>query len=139
MAAETLLSSVDWSAVLRATAPLIRQALEEDLGHPATLAGDITSSAIFGNDDRVARATLVCRSTTVVCGTPVAHAIVQALNPQAAQDVIRQAHAQGICFEVSGGVTPARLGTLATLGVDRVSMGALTHTVTPPDLSLELC
>ncbi len=39
-------------------------------------------------------------------------------------------------LEVSGNVTPERLKSIATLGVDFVSMGALTHTVRPLDLSM---
>lgn len=41
-------------------------------------------------------------------------------------------------LEVSGGVTPARLPKLAKLGVDYVSMGALTHSARATDLSLEV-
>jgi nicotinate-nucleotide pyrophosphorylase (carboxylating) len=40
--------------------------------------------------------------------------------------------------EVSGGVTLERLPRLAALGVDFVSMGALTHSARAMDLSLEL-
>ena len=40
--------------------------------------------------------------------------------------------------EVSGGVTLERLPTLAALGVDFISMGALTHSARAMDLSLEL-
>lgn len=38
--------------------------------------------------------------------------------------------------EASGNITPERLPELAKLGIDFVSMGALTHTVKPLDLSL---
>jgi nicotinate-nucleotide pyrophosphorylase (carboxylating) len=41
-------------------------------------------------------------------------------------------------LEASGGVTLARLPALAATGVERISMGALTHTVKPADLSLEI-
>jgi nicotinate-nucleotide pyrophosphorylase (carboxylating) len=41
-------------------------------------------------------------------------------------------------LEVSGGVTLERLGTLSRLGVDFVSMGALTHSARAMDLSLEI-
>jgi nicotinate-nucleotide pyrophosphorylase (carboxylating) len=41
-------------------------------------------------------------------------------------------------LEVSGGVTLERLPILATLGVDYVSMGALTHSSRAMDLSLEI-
>ncbi len=41
-------------------------------------------------------------------------------------------------LEVSGGVTAERLVTLAKLGVNYVSMGALTHSARSMDLSLEI-
>ena len=41
-------------------------------------------------------------------------------------------------LEVSGGLTAERLPRLAKLGVDYVSMGALTHSARAMDLSLEL-
>ena len=41
-------------------------------------------------------------------------------------------------LEVSGGITIERLPVLATLGVDYVSMGALTHSAVAVDLSLEI-
>lgn len=41
-------------------------------------------------------------------------------------------------LEVSGGVTLERLGALSRLGVDFVSMGALTHSARSMDLSLEI-
>ena len=47
--------------------------------------------------------------------------------------------AQGkVELEVSGGVTADRLPRLAKLGVDYVSMGALTHSARAMDLSLEI-
>jgi nicotinate-nucleotide pyrophosphorylase (carboxylating) len=41
-------------------------------------------------------------------------------------------------LEASGGVTLERIPAIARTGVDRISMGALTHTVHPADLSLEI-
>jgi len=41
-------------------------------------------------------------------------------------------------LEVSGGVTVERLPRLAKLGVDYVSLGALTHSARAMDLSLEI-
>ncbi|MEW5740480.1 MAG: carboxylating nicotinate-nucleotide diphosphorylase [Myxococcota bacterium] len=41
-------------------------------------------------------------------------------------------------LEVSGGVTMERLPILAALGIDYVSMGALTHSARAMDLSLEI-
>jgi len=43
-----------------------------------------------------------------------------------------------IPLEVSGGITLERLPRLAKLGVDFVSMGALTHSARAMDLSLEI-
>jgi len=44
----------------------------------------------------------------------------------------------GVLLEASGGVTAERLPAIAALGVDLVSMGALTHSVKASDISLEL-
>ena len=41
-------------------------------------------------------------------------------------------------LEVSGGVTYERIPELAATGVQRISMGALTHTVIPADLGLDM-
>jgi nicotinate-nucleotide pyrophosphorylase (carboxylating) len=46
--------------------------------------------------------------------------------------------AGSVPLEVSGGVTLERLPRLAALGVDFVSMGALTHSARAMDLSLEI-
>jgi nicotinate-nucleotide pyrophosphorylase (carboxylating) len=41
-------------------------------------------------------------------------------------------------LEASGGLTPARLPEIAKTGVDRVSLGALTHSAPALDLALEM-
>jgi nicotinate-nucleotide pyrophosphorylase (carboxylating) len=54
---------------------------------------------------------------------------------------IRQAVQQvagRVRLEVSGGITLERLSRLAAMGVDYVSMGALTHSARAMDLSLEI-
>lgn len=53
------------------------------------------------------------------------------------REAVRRARGR-VELEVSGGVTLARLPALASLGVDFVSMGALTHSARAMDLSLEL-
>lgn len=56
-------------------------------------------------------------------------------------ELIRQAVALArgrVELEVSGGVTVERLPTLAVMGVDYVSLGALTHSARAMDLSLEI-
>lgn len=52
-------------------------------------------------------------------------------------DAVKKAKGR-VALEVSGGITLERLPTLAKLGVDFVSMGALTHSARAMDLSLEL-
>jgi len=44
----------------------------------------------------------------------------------------------GIEIELTGGVKPENLRSLARLGPDRISMGRLTHTVTAFDCSLDI-
>jgi nicotinate-nucleotide pyrophosphorylase (carboxylating) len=56
-------------------------------------------------------------------------------------ELVRQAVAIAkgrVELEVSGGVTLERLPALATLGIDYVSLGALTHSARAMDLSLEI-
>ena len=56
-------------------------------------------------------------------------------------DVVRQALAKiggRARVEVSGGVTLERIGALAALGADAVSVGALTHSAPAVDFSLDL-
>jgi nicotinate-nucleotide pyrophosphorylase (carboxylating) len=50
---------------------------------------------------------------------------------------VRRAKGRAL-VEVSGGVTLERIATLARLGVDVVSVGALTHSAPAADISLEL-
>jgi nicotinate-nucleotide pyrophosphorylase (carboxylating) len=42
----------------------------------------------------------------------------------------------GIQFEISGGITPANLHQFLIPGVDRLSVGSITHSVQAPDLTL---
>ena len=51
---------------------------------------------------------------------------------------LRSALAPGVLLEASGGVTLESLGEIARTGVDRISVGALTHSAMNADLSLEL-
>jgi nicotinate-nucleotide pyrophosphorylase (carboxylating) len=43
-----------------------------------------------------------------------------------------------VLIEVSGGITLARIRSLAELGVDIISSGALTHSVPAADVALDL-
>jgi nicotinate-nucleotide pyrophosphorylase (carboxylating) len=44
----------------------------------------------------------------------------------------------GVLLEASGGITLETLRAIADTGVDRISVGALTHSAPNADLSLEL-
>jgi nicotinate-nucleotide pyrophosphorylase (carboxylating) len=71
----------------------------------------------------------------IACGAD----IVMLDNMNDAQLVAAVRLAEGRCeLEVSGGITLERLPVLAKLGVDYVSMGALTHSARAMDLSLEI-
>jgi nicotinate-nucleotide pyrophosphorylase (carboxylating) len=49
-----------------------------------------------------------------------------------------RAGARPLLLEASGGITLERLPALAALGVDLISVGALTHSVKAADISLDL-
>jgi nicotinate-nucleotide pyrophosphorylase (carboxylating) len=51
---------------------------------------------------------------------------------------LRNAKAPAVLLEASGGVTLEIVGAIAETGVDRISVGALTHSSVNADLSLEL-
>jgi nicotinate-nucleotide pyrophosphorylase (carboxylating) len=53
-------------------------------------------------------------------------------------EAVKRCAPHGVEIEVSGGITAERLPRLAALGVDYVSMGALTHSARSMDLSLEI-
>ncbi len=50
---------------------------------------------------------------------------------------LRNAHAPGVLLEASGGVTLQTLRGLAETGVDRISVGALTHSAIALDIALD--
>lgn len=45
--------------------------------------------------------------------------------------------ARGVLLEASGGVNLHTIGAIAATGVDRISVGALTHSATAPDIALD--
>ena len=49
----------------------------------------------------------------------------------------RDAVAPGVRLEASGGVTLETVGALAATGVDRISVGALTHSAPALDLAMD--
>jgi len=61
--------------------PLIRMAIEEDLGR-----GDVTSELLF-KDDTVAKATIISREEIVVCGMAIAKEILKSYDERLDMDV----------------------------------------------------
>jgi len=51
---------------------------------------------------------------------------------------LRDAMAPDVLLEASGGVTLEKLPEIAATGIDRISVGALTHSAPHADLSLEI-
>jgi len=49
----------------------------------------------------------------------------------------RDRAAPGVLLEASGGITPATIRSVAETGVDRISVGALTHSVITLDIGLD--
>jgi nicotinate-nucleotide pyrophosphorylase (carboxylating) len=49
----------------------------------------------------------------------------------------RDASAPGLLLEASGGVTLDTVASIAATGVDRISVGSLTHSVRSLDLGLD--
>ena len=60
------------------------------------------------------------------------------MTPGALAEAVRLARQAGVTTEASGGITLAALPDYAASGVDFISLGALTHSVTPMDISLQV-
>ena len=65
--------------------------------------------------------------------------LVDNLGPEALAEAVsrRDARAPGVLLEASGGVILATVGALAQSGVDRISVGALTHSAPALDIGLD--
>jgi len=59
------------------------------------------------------------------------------MDPGGLREAVRRAGGR-VFLEVSGGVRPEDIPRIAALGVDRISIGALTHSVRAVDLALEI-
>ena len=57
---------------------------------------------------------------------------------EALGEAVARAHEAGLRTEASGSITPANVSAYAASGVDFISLGALTHTVTAMDISLQV-
>ena len=73
----------------------------------------------------------------LACGPDII--LVDNLGPAGLAEAVRRrdATAPGVLLEASGGVTLATVGALARSGVDRISVGALTHSAPALDLGLD--
>jgi nicotinate-nucleotide pyrophosphorylase (carboxylating) len=60
------------------------------------------------------------------------------VTPARARAIVRRHRGSGAVFEVSGGVNAKNAAAYARAGVDRISVGALTHSAPALDLSLQL-
>ena len=71
------------------------------------------------------------------CGPDII--LVDNLGPDGLAEAVRRRdeRAPGILLEASGGITLATVGTLARTGVDRISVGALTHSAPALDIGLD--
>ncbi|WP_435015639.1 carboxylating nicotinate-nucleotide diphosphorylase [Tundrisphaera sp. TA3] len=71
------------------------------------------------------------------CGPDII--LVDNLGPEKLAEAVRRrdARAPGILLEASGGVTLATVRALAETGVDRISVGALTHSAPSLDIGLD--
>jgi nicotinate-nucleotide pyrophosphorylase (carboxylating) len=74
----------------------------------------------------------------LACGPDVI--LVDNLGPEALAEAVRRRDARGpgVLLEASGGVTLGTVRALAETGVDRISIGALTHSAPALDLALDL-
>ena len=61
-----------------------------------------------------------------------------AANELSAAAALRESLAPGVLLEASGGVSLATVGEIAATGVDRISVGALTHSAPALDVALDL-
>lgn len=71
------------------------------------------------------------------CGPDII--LVDNLGPEALAEAVRRRdrRAPGVLLEASGGITLATVGALARSGVDRISVGALTHSAPALDIGLD--
>ena len=71
------------------------------------------------------------------CGPDII--LVDNLGPEALAEAVRRRdeRAPGVLLEASGGITLATVGALARSGVDRISVGALTHSAPALDIALD--
>lgn len=71
------------------------------------------------------------------CGPDIA--LVDNLGPEGLAEAVRRrdARAPGVQLEASGGITLETVAAVARAGVDRISVGALTHSATALDVGLD--
>lgn len=124
--------------------------------HDGILIKDNHLAAIGGGPDAVVRAVAAARARFGVslpleievdtleqldralgCGPDMV--LLDNMNPEQLREAVRRrnARAPGVLLESSGGVTLESVRALAESGVDRISVGALTHSVKALDIALD--
>ena len=76
----------------------------------------------------------------LLCMTGIDVILLDNMSPELMRKAIalRDAKAPAVFLEASGGVTLGKLPEIAATGIDRISVGALTHSAPHADLSLEI-
>jgi len=76
----------------------------------------------------------------LLCMTGIDVILLDNMSPELMRKAValRDVKAPAVLLEASGGVTLERLPKIASTGIDRISVGALTHSAPHADLSLEI-
>lgn len=108
-----MIGPVDWASI----GPLIRMALEEDLGGD----GDVTTAAVFDQEER--RCVLVSKDTGVLAGSTVFEQVLRSLDP-AARAVFRVS--DGAILAVGDVVADVEGKAAAILRAERTALNFLS-------------
>ncbi len=111
---------VDWQALCShpEVQRLIDLALDEDVGP-----GDVTTSAVFATPVR-ARAHVIARTATIVCGTPLARAIFARFDPNAE---LSDVAAEGAPVQAGGSLFVLAADIQAVLTAERTVLNFLSR------------
>lgn len=74
----------------------------------------------------------------ICCEGHVDLILLDNFTPARARSIIDEFRSTGIPFEISGGVNLRNIAAFARAGADRISIGALTHSASALDLSVQL-
>lgn len=103
-----------------------------------SLAEAIRKAKVSGSRLRIAAEARNEDEVRQACEGRVGLILLDNMTPAQARRIVRKYRAAGIPFEVSGGVSLSNIKAYARTGVDRISIGALTHSAPALDLSFQL-